>query len=75
MLRRRCQSFSGGSIVIGRSYLLRQAETLLKLARVTTDPQVAASFIEKAGEFRSQIEQLPDKNPQAPDVTKSGSVS
>jgi hypothetical protein len=69
------KSSSGCSTVVGRSYLLRQAETLLKLARVTADPQVAAAVIEKAGEFKSQIEKLPDTTPQAPDVENTGTVA
>jgi hypothetical protein len=57
--------------VIGRDYFARQAETLLKLAEVTTDPQVAASLIERAANLKAIVEELgaaPAPGPQEPEV-------
>jgi hypothetical protein len=57
--------------VIGRDYFVRQAATLLKFAKATTNPQLAAALIEKAADLKSQVDELsttPDPSPQAPDV-------
>jgi len=54
--------------VAGREYLARQAATLLKFAKATTDPRVVAGLVEKAAELKSQVDEAPDKSPQAPDV-------
>jgi hypothetical protein len=57
--------------VIGRLYFTRQAATLLKFARSTNDPQLAAVLIEKAADLKSQVDDAipaPDKSPRAPDV-------
>ena len=53
-----------------REYLTRQAVTLLKFAKVTTDPNVAAGFVEKAADLKSKVDETrrPDPSPQAPDV-------
>ena len=60
-----------GNTVIGRNYLVRQAATLLKFAKSTTDPQVVAALVEKADQLRSQVDEsspAPDQSPRAPDV-------
>jgi hypothetical protein len=58
--------------VAGRTYFLRQAATLLKLAQTTTDRQMAAALVEKATNLQSQVDDsLPDLSPQAPDVRRS----
>ena len=60
-----------GKIVIGRLYFARQAATLLKFARSTTDPQLAAVLIEKAADLKSQVDEwtpMPDTSVRAPDV-------
>jgi hypothetical protein len=56
--------------VIGRNYFVRQATTLLKLAQSTNDPNLAATFIDRAAKIKSQIDETPspDQSPQAPDV-------
>jgi hypothetical protein len=62
---------SGENIVIGKEYFVRQAATLLKLARSTSDPGLAAALIERASNLLSQIDESsarPDPNLQAPDV-------
>jgi hypothetical protein len=57
--------------VIGREYFVRQATTLLKFAKSTSNPQLAAVLIEKAADLKSQVDEsstTPDPRPQTPDV-------
>jgi hypothetical protein len=56
--------------VIDRRYFTRQATTLLKFAKSTTNPQLAAVLIEKAADLKSQVDasNLPDAAPLAPDI-------
>jgi hypothetical protein len=56
--------------VVGRSYFTRQATTLLKFAKSTKNPDLAAVLIEKAADLKSQIDETmpPDPSPLAPDV-------
>ena len=56
--------------VAGKEYLTRQAATLLKLARSTKDPQIAAGLVEKAADLKSQVDSAPDRSPHAPDVER-----
>jgi hypothetical protein len=51
----------------------RQATTLLKFAKSTSDPRLAAALVEKAAELKSQIDETmpPDPSPQPPDVERS----
>jgi len=51
--------------------LVRQATTLLKFAKETKNPQLAAVLIEKAADLKSQVDEsstTPDPSPQTPDV-------
>ena len=60
-------------IVIGRNYFVRQATMLLKLAKSTNDPNLAATLIDRAAKLKSQIEDaapIGDQSPQAPDVER-----
>ena len=60
-----------GNIMVGRNYFKRQAATLLKFARSTSDPQVVAALVEKASDLRSQVDETtpaPDLSPRAPDI-------
>jgi len=60
-----------GNIVVDKEYLSRQAVTLLKFGKATSDPNVAAGLIEKAADLQSQLDQtaMPgDLSPRAPDV-------
>jgi hypothetical protein len=61
--------------VPSRNYFIRQATTLLNLARQTRDPGVAASLLEKAASLTEQVEVLPspgpDLSPRAPDVERA----
>jgi hypothetical protein len=58
--------------VIGRQYFVRQAATLLKFAKSTKNPDLAAVLVEKAADLKSQVDELPapDPSPQALDVER-----
>jgi hypothetical protein len=61
-----------GIIVLGRLYFTRQAASLLKFAKATSNPELAAVLVQKAADMRSQVESpkqsSEDKSPVAPDV-------
>jgi hypothetical protein len=53
---------------------MRQAATLLGLARKTADPELAAALVGKAADYLSQVDAImppPDQSPRAPDVEPS----
>ena len=54
--------------MVGKKYLADQAATFLKFAKATTDPDVAAGFLDKAADLAAKMEEVPDTSPQAPDV-------
>ena len=58
--------------MVDRSYFTRQAATLLKFAKSTKNPELAALLIEKAADLKSQVDETmppdPDPSPLAPDV-------
>jgi hypothetical protein len=63
--------YTGETSVIGKQYFVRQAATLLRFAKSTNDPKVAAALVEKAADLKSQLDQaIPpaDLTPLAPDV-------
>ena len=51
-------------------YVTRQITTLLKFAKETSNPNVAAALVEKAADLKAQADAMlpPDKSPRAPDV-------
>jgi hypothetical protein len=60
-----------GNIVLSRDYFVSQVASLLKFAKETTNPQLAAVLIEKAADLKSQVDEsstTPDPTPQASDV-------
>jgi len=59
--------------VIGKTYLVRQAETLLRFAKSTNDPLTAAALLEKAAELKEQSAARPDQSLAAPDVQAAAS--
>jgi hypothetical protein len=61
-----------GNIVLGRNYFARQAQTLLKFAKSTSDPKLAAALVEKAADLKSRIDESgePDASPKAPGVER-----
>ena len=58
--------------MLGRLYFTRQAASLLKFAKATSNPELAAVLVQKAADMRSQVEvpkpSSEDKSPVAPDV-------
>jgi hypothetical protein len=57
--------------VLSLNYFVSQVASLLKFAKETTNPQLAAVLIEKAADLKSQGAESstpPDPTPQAPDV-------
>lgn len=48
----------------GREYLNRQAATLLRSAKATTDPEMAAGLVEKTADLKERAE---DKGPDGGD--------
>jgi hypothetical protein len=48
----------GATIVIGRDYFERHAETLLKLAKSASDVQLAASLTQRAADVKALVEEL-----------------
>jgi hypothetical protein len=66
--------------MLGRDYLARQVRTLLKMARITRDPKLAASLAVKASDLKARLDATPpersersahDMSPRAPDVDTS----
>ena len=57
-----------------RRYLIRQATSLLRYAKETKNPEVAAVLLVKAAEFNDKVDEqsLPkmDVSPRAPDVKR-----
>ena len=56
--------------MLGRQYLMRQAVTLLKIAKSTTDRNVAAALLDKAADLKARVDESTsaDPSPLAPDV-------
>jgi len=54
--------------MLGRYYFVRQASTLLRFAKSTSDQKLAATLVAKAADLRAQAEPLPDTSPAPPDV-------
>jgi hypothetical protein len=56
--------------VLGRLYFARQATTLLKYAKSTSNPELAATLLERAAELKAKIDadRRPNPSPHAPDV-------
>ena len=60
----------GSIIVLGRPYFTRQAATLLRYAKLTSNPALAASLVERAADLKAQVDadERPDASVVAPDV-------
>jgi hypothetical protein len=55
--------------VAGKEYLTRQATTLIRFAKATTDPQTVAALVDKAVDLKSKLDETRiDRSPRAPDV-------
>jgi len=60
-----------GKYMVRNQYIMRQITTLLKFARTTTDPKIAAAVVEKATNLKDRADEtMPrlDLGPRAPDV-------
>jgi hypothetical protein len=60
-----------GNKVASSQYIVRQIATLLKFAKTTSDPGIAAALVEKATHLKDRIDETlpaPDLGPRAPDV-------
>jgi hypothetical protein len=63
-----------GETVVSRRYLTRQAGALIKFAKSTNNPELAAVLVERAANLKAQVDEtMPpiDPSPQAPDVEPS----
>jgi hypothetical protein len=60
----------GCIIVLSRPYFTRQAAILLRFAKLTSNPALAASLVERAADLKAQIDsdRRPDPSIAAPDV-------
>lgn len=56
--------------MLGRPYFTRQAATLLRFARLTSNPALAASLVDRAADLKAQIDsdKRPDPSVAPPDV-------
>ena len=56
--------------MLGRLYFARQATTLLRYAKSTSNPELAAFLVERAAKLKAKIDadRRPSPSPQAPDV-------
>jgi hypothetical protein len=62
--------------MLSRHYFVRQATTLLRFAKSTTNPQLAAVLIDKAAGLKAQVDEsstTPEPGTQAPDVKSENS--
>jgi hypothetical protein len=59
---------------LGRPYFTRQAATLLRFAKLTSNPALAASLVERAADLKAQVDadERPDASASAPDVEIKG---
>ena len=58
-------------------YLMQQAASLMRFAKETNDPEVAAVLLAKAADFNEKLAQLPHSKRdslQAPDVESENQV-
>lgn len=58
--------------MMGRLYFTRQAASLLKFAKATSNPELAAVLVQKAADLKAETDHpwhpSEDKSPVAPDV-------
>ena len=67
----RRRAYDGGCIMLSRHYFVSQVASLLKFAKETTNPQLAAVLIEKAADLKFQVDEsstMPEPRTQAPDA-------
>ncbi|WGD56374.1 hypothetical protein QA641_22215 [Bradyrhizobium sp. CB1650] len=68
-------TYIGLIVVLGKTYLTKQASLLLEFARNTSDSDLSAKLVSKAADLKSQADPLPDMDhsPKAPDVAVDAS--
>ena len=59
--------------MLSRDYFVSQVTALLKFAKETTNPELAAILIEKAADLKSQVDESgpdvgPETSPLPPDI-------
>ncbi len=58
--------------MVGRLYFARQAAALLRFAKSTSNPELAAVLVQRAAAYKSQVDEraskAPDPSPHPPDV-------
>jgi hypothetical protein len=62
---------AGDFVVLGRSYFVRQAASLLSLAKQVKDPEISAALLKKATELNEKAHETKPRsemNPRPPDV-------
>jgi hypothetical protein len=62
---------SGDSVVLGRSYFVRQAASLLSLAKQVKDPELSAALLKKVTELNEKAHETKPRSemsPHPPDV-------
>jgi hypothetical protein len=62
---------NGEEAVVSRRYLTRQASALIKFAKSTNNPKLAAVLVHRAADLKAQVDEtMPpvDPSPEAPDV-------
>jgi len=60
-----------GKYVARSRYIARQVATLLKFAKATANPNVAAAMVEKAADLKAEVDDKADRSLKAPDVESS----
>jgi hypothetical protein len=71
------RAYRAGNNVLSKDYFVRQVTALLRFAKETTNPQLAAVLIEKAADLKSQIDEsstTPEPSPQASHVQPETSL-
>jgi hypothetical protein len=64
--------------VISRRYLTRQASALIKFAKSTNNPKLAAVLVHRAADLKAQVDETTppfDRSPHAPDVEPRHSLA
>jgi hypothetical protein len=61
--------------VTGKQYFVRQAVTLLKFAKSTQDPKMAAALVEKAADLKDLVDEAIPRSDLTPLAPESPSAS
>jgi hypothetical protein len=64
----------GEEAVLSKCYLTRQAGALIKFAKSTNNPKLAAVLVKRAADLKAKVDETTppiDRSPHAPDVEPS----